>query len=140
MSYSILDAVTNLPDELIIEIYFYIPVSILMFLTKKNHILYHYTLSKTIIQYESYIRDTIRRDNDYIFNILLQENYHSWLKQQSIVYKNTIYANYIYFILGYCIDNNSHKCRYLINDLFQKIGLSQNLHKKNIVKHIRWKK
>ena len=52
---------------------------------------------------------------------------------------NIIYKNYIYFIKDFCIENNSEKCRITINNFLEKLGLCKNQHKKNIIKHIRWK-
>jgi hypothetical protein len=81
----------------------------------------------------------IRQDNDFVFKQLLKENYQRWLNMKKCYYKNCIYSNYITFLESYAIDNESTKCRKLIIDLFQELGLSKNQHKKNVSKYIRWK-
>lgn len=47
-----------------------------------------------------------------------------------------IFANYIYFIIHYCIENNSDKCRLIIKNYLSKGNLCINQHKKNVVKYI----
>ena len=81
----------------------------------------------------------LRRDYDFVFERILIENYEKWLKIKHYIYKNVIYNNYIYFIKDYCIENESNKCRILINSFFKEHGLCQNQHKNNIIKNKRWK-
>jgi hypothetical protein len=128
-----------LPDEIIRLIKEYIPIKILVFTNKENYNLYHSYMKKYIINYENYIRDTIRRDNSFVFNKILEENYKKWLDIKKYIYKNTIYKNYIYFVIDYCIENLSTQCRNIITIFLRQNGLCQNQHKKNISKHIRWK-
>ena len=54
-------------------------------------------------------------------------------------YKNGIHSNYIVFLESYAIDNESVKCRKIIGELFEELGLRKNQHKKNSIKYIRWK-
>jgi hypothetical protein len=133
--------VNILPDELIREIYSYVPKIVKVFLTKKNylkdhHLIKHYINKKDI---ENYYRAMIRRDNDFVFKQLLVENQQKWFNMKKYYYKTCIYANYITFLESYTIENESTKCRRLINNLFSELGLSKNQHKKNIIKYIRWK-
>ena len=44
----------------------------------------------------------------------------------------------LYFIKDYCIENDSEKCRIMINNFLEKLGLCKNQHKKNIIRNIRW--
>ena len=128
-----------LPDELIRLIKEFIPIKILVFMNKQNYNLYHYSIKKYICNYENYIRDTIRRDNSFVFNKIISENYKKWINITKYTYKNTIYKNYIYFIIDFCTENQSSQCRNIIVDFLKEHGLCQNQHKKNIAKHIRWK-
>lgn len=137
---SILDYVKCLPDELIREISYYMPTTIIVFLNKVNYNLYHKSLKKNILNYENYIRDTVRRDNDFVFIKIIEENYKQWLRITKYYYKNKIFSNYINFIIDYCIENESDKCREVLIKFLKNVGLCQNRHKKNIVKHIRWRK
>ena len=53
--------------------------------------------------------------------------------------KNMIFNNYLYFVINYCIENDSNNCIKIISDFLKEHGLCKNLHKKNVVKYIKWK-
>ena len=129
----------NLPDDIIRYILEYIPLKTLIFTNKINYNLYHSLIKKYIINYETYIRDTIRRDNSFVFYKIIAENYITWISIKKYAYKNIIYANYMYFIVDYCTENQSIRCRNEVISFLKEHGLCQNRHKKNIYKHIRWK-
>jgi hypothetical protein len=133
--------VNVLPDELIREIYTYVPKIVKICLTKKNYIQDHCLMKQYINKQniENYFRAMIRQDNNFVFKQLLVENKNKWLDMKKYYYKTGIYTNYITFIYSYAIENESTKCRQLFNDLIQELGLSKNQHKKNIIKYIRWK-
>ena len=135
--------IDSLPDVLIIEIYEYIPKTVKLFLTKENYLQYHYLLKEYINKknknIEKYFRTMVRQDNDFVFQELLVENYKKWFNMTNYYYNSCIYRNYITFIESYAIENESIKCRKIINNLFEELGLSKNQHKKNIIKYIRWK-
>jgi hypothetical protein len=137
---NILELITYLPDELIREIRQYIPLTTVVFLNKNNYNLYHKCLKKNIIHYENYIRDTVRRDNEFVFIKIIEENYKHWIHIKKYYYKNKIFSNYINFLIDYCIENDSEKCRQTLSNFLKNVGLCQNRHKKNIVQHIRWRK
>jgi hypothetical protein len=129
-----------LPREIIKTIEDYIPRIVTIFLTKDNYLLNH----KHVRQYinnkhiENFIRAMIRQDNYFVFKQLLVENSDRWLNLKKYYYKNCIYSNYIHFLDEYCIDNESTRCRKLIMELIEELGLSKNRHKKNVVQYIRW--
>jgi hypothetical protein len=129
----------NLPDDVIRYILEFIPLKTLVFTNKINYNLYHSLIKKYIINYENYIRDTIRRDNSFVFHKIIEENYMKWITIKKYSYQNKIYANYMYFALDYCIENLSTRCRNELIAFLKEHGLCQNQHKKNISKHIRWK-
>ena len=137
--YYICKKIQYLPDELIQIIKEYVPIIVIVFTNKENYNLYHFYIKKYIINYENFIRDTIRRDHSFVFNKIIEENYKKWLNKKNYIYKNFKYKNYIYFIIDYCIENSSTQCRNMILELLKVYGLCQNQHKKNISKHIRWK-
>jgi len=128
-----------LPDDIIREIFDYIPREKLVFVNSTYYNLYHHLLRNRINTYESYIRDMIRRDNDYVFERIVRENFENWLKNKNYRYKDMIFSNYIYFIIQFCIENNSEKCRELFMKELTKRDLVRNLHKKNVIKYIKWK-
>ena len=132
--------IEKLPSELINIIYTYIPNKVCMLLERNIYIKIHGLLRKYIMkeQYENYIRAMIRRDNDFVFSLLMHENFEKWLFFKKYVYKLTLFSNYIYFLLEYSIENDAEKCKQIINNYIIKSGLSKNQHKKNTSKNIRW--
>lgn len=131
--------ISDLPDDIIRLIKEFIPVNKLVFLNKTFYNLYHHTIRKSIPLYDNYVRDIIRRDNQFVFEMVLRENINSWLKNKQYIYKNMVFNNYVYFIMNFCIENNSERCRELLLEFLSKRDLSRNLHKKNVVKYIKWR-
>jgi len=138
---NLLKNIDNLPQEMIDLIWEYVPDVITIFLTKANYIEMHSKVRKYINKrnIENYIRSMIRQDNDFVFNLLLKENYRRWLDMKKCYYRTSIYSNYITFLESYAIDNESTKCRKLILNLMEELGLSKNQHKKNTIRYIRWR-
>ena len=132
--------INKLSYELVDIIYSYIPKIVTIFLTETNYIKEHHLLRSMIIKrnIEQYIRTMVRQDNDFVFKLLLVENYKRWLNMKKYYYKECIYGNYVNFLESYAIDNNSLKCRKLIINIFEEEGLNKNQHKKNIIRYIRW--
>lgn len=135
----VMEKITTLPSEILQTIKEYIPIQTIVFLNKTNYILYHQNIKKSILNYENYIRDTIRRDNSFVFKFIVSENFQKWLEIKEYIYKNFSFKNYIFFVSWYCVENDSINCRKIIIDFLKLNGLSKNLHKKNIIKSIRWK-
>jgi len=135
----IIEYINYLPEDMVeYEIKEFIPEEYYMFTNKHYYALHHSKLKKSIRNYENYIRDTIRRDNDFVFKLITAENYKRWLDIKQYVYKNILYKNYIYFVNDFCIENDSNKCRLMLSEFLAEHGLCQNQHKKNVAKHIRW--
>ena len=137
-----LDKTEMLPMELKSIIYDFIPISVTLLCEKKKYVENHSIIKKIIHDknyYENYIRDMIRKDCDFVFYFLLDENYRKWLNIKKYVYKNIIYANYLHFLKDYCIENDSNNCRNVLNQFLYEKGLSKNLHKKNTAESIRWR-
>jgi hypothetical protein len=130
---------TLLPIEIIYLIKEYIPKKTLVFTNKENYFSYHSLIKTSITNYENYVRDIIRRDNEFVFNLVLNENLYKWQNIKKYYYKNMIFNNYLYFISYYCIENDSTKCRTIFSKLCEEQGLCKNLHKKNVIKYIKWK-
>lgn len=131
--------IKKLPDELIQLIQEFMPIKIMMFTNKKSYYSNHYLVKKYVINYETYVRDIIRRDHSFVLNEIIKENYKIWINIKNYSFKNIIYKNYVYFLLNYCIENNSYICKTCLSDFLKEQGLCQNQHKKNIIKHIIWK-
>jgi hypothetical protein len=133
---NIFENIRNLPDELIIIIKEYLPKIHFTFTNKNNYTLYHELLKPTIVNFEKYIRDMIRRDNHFVFEYIVKENIFIWLKIKNYRYKNAIFKNYIYFVTQYCIENESNNCRNCIPFFLKEHGLDKNIHKKKMIKYI----
>jgi hypothetical protein len=131
--------INNLPEVLVDLIKEYIPKNTLVFTNRENYNLYHSYIFISIKVFDNYIRDMIRRDNELVFDKIVRENYHKWNNIKQYRYKNMIFKNYFYFIINYCIENDSDNCRKIINNFLKEHGLNKNLHKKNVVKYIKWK-
>ena len=128
--------INDLPDDIIHLIKEFIPLHHLVFLNKTYYMLYHYTIKKFIPCYENYIRDVIRRDNDFVFERIVRENRNLWLNMRKYQYKNMVFSSYIYFILFYCQENNAHLCRRKLLKIADEFRLFLNINKKNIIKYI----
>jgi hypothetical protein len=135
-----MDTITKrLPPELIRYIKEYIPKKTFVFTNRENYKLYHPLIKPLIKDYESYIRCMIRQDNEFVFKKIIEENISKWYEIRQYRYKNMIFNNYLYFVMNFCIENESNNCRKTILEFFKEHGLGKNLHKKNIVKYIKWK-
>jgi hypothetical protein len=137
----LLNKINQLPDVLINIIYSYIPRVVTLFLNKTLYLSNHFILKQYIIpmNMENYIRDMLRRDCDFVFAQLLNENFTKWtFKIKHYRYKNNIYDNYLSFVKDFCLMNDSTKCRNMISLLSEKHDLCKNQHKKNPVRNIRW--
>jgi hypothetical protein len=133
-------SITNLPNEIIEIIKQYIPIYKLIFVQKKYYLKYHHLLKPFISKFniENYIRNVIVRDHNFVFERLINENIKHWMNIKQYIYKNTLYANYLYFLKDFCLYHDSNKCRLVLNKFLQENGLCKNQHKKNTSKHIRW--
>ena len=131
--------INKLPSELVDIIKEYIPKKSLVFVNKTYYNLHHSLIKQYINNYENFIRDVIRRDDEFVFERIVHENFLKWFQIKKYRYKNIIFNNYAYFVINYCIENESNNCRKIIEDFFKELGLDKNLHKKNIIKYIKWK-
>jgi hypothetical protein len=68
-----LNNIAKLPDELIKLIHKFLPIQAIVFTNKQNYNLYHPYVKKYISNYENYIRDTMRRDNSFVFEKIMKE-------------------------------------------------------------------
>ena len=136
---TIIDKINKLPYEIIDIIKEYIPKQKLAFTNKSNYLIYHNSLKRNIKNYDNYIRDMIRRDNEFVFKLIVSENYKKWYEIKQYRYKNMVFTNYLYFAINYCIEHDSNNCRNSIDNFLKQQGLGKNLHKKNVIKYIRWK-
>ncbi len=131
--------IMNLPGDLINLVKEYIPKSNLIFTNRENYNLYHNMIKIVPDKYNNYVKDMIKRDNELVLNAIIRENYLKWFENGKIYYKNAVFRNYMYFIINYCIKNESENCLNIITIFLKELGLDKNLHKKNVIKYIKWK-
>jgi len=131
-----------LPEVLLEIIKAYLPSSVLVLLNKTLYFSHHHIIKKKIPYYnmQLYIRKTIRQDHEFVFMQVVSEKFMDWFLLKNYLNGNTIYANYLYFIKTYCVDNESYKCWKALNFFLKKLGLCQNQHKKIITRNIKWKR
>jgi len=137
----LIERINDLSNDLVIIIKSYLPKTSLIFLNKYYYKNYHYLIKNLIHKnnFENFLRKIIRDDNDYVFSQVLID-FHPYInKIKNYKYKNVLYKNYFKFLIEYCIQKNSIKCRNILNEILKVQGLCQNRHKKNSLIHIRWK-
>jgi hypothetical protein len=133
----VIHKVSKLPDDIIKHIKEFIPQYKLVFVNRHFYNSYHSLIRKMVPLYENYIRDMIRRDNEFVFEKIMEENIERWMKNKNYIYKNMIFTNYSYFINYFCMENNSQNCRKILYNYLTKCHLSINLYKKNTIKYIK---
>ena len=136
---NIFSNINKLPGDIINVIKENIPKKTFIFTNRENYNLYHLLLKPYISNIDNYIRNIVKFDYSFIFEKVIKENYKKWLEIKNYKYKNMIFPNYFYFIINYCIKNESSKCRKSILDFLKEHGLNKNLYKKKLIKYIKWK-
>ena len=134
----ILKRIDKLPDVLINIIKTYLTINTIIFLNKTNYLTNHKKLYINKDIFENYVRDMARKDNWFVLNQILKENFKKWLKIK-YKYKNIIYYNYVSFLTSFCIENHATNCKNIINIFLKKHGISKNQHKNNTFINIKWK-
>lgn len=134
--------ISKLPEVLVDIVYEYVPLSTKIFLTRKNYCENHHLVKSYINkrQYENYIRCMVRQDNSFVFAFLINENITIWMnKIFNFLYKDTTYDNYLWFLHEYCIENESTRCKNIIDKYIELLGLDKNRHKKSTLFNSRWR-
>ena len=138
----ILILINKLPIDITSIIFDYIP-----FIKKRNlnRFLYKTNYSNIIpmrvkISFETYIRNIIINDYDFIFDSLIKNNVLRWIHIKKYRYKQIIFNNYIYFLQYFSMIHNSNKCFEIVNNTIRNTGLDGKQHKNKINRNIIWKK
>jgi hypothetical protein len=76
-------------------------------------------IEKECIIDDGKIRRLIRKDSQYILDLVLKNNIDKFIKRKKYIYRTKVYKNYIDFMIYYCINNESPKC---INVIKNKYG------------------
>ena len=136
MNDELIEKIRKLPNELVDTIKEYVPKTQFIFTNRENYKLYHYLIPIKACNFYTYVKDVVKRDNDYVLNVIIRENYYNWQQLGCINYKNMQFTNYLYFLINYCIENGSENCLKIINIFLKEHGLGKNLHKKNVSRYI----
>jgi hypothetical protein len=133
-----MDILHLMPREIVDLIKQFIPLRYRLLLSKTYYLKYHSIVRSLILpsNFERYIRTTIDRDHEFVFGIVLRENYERWLQMKDYMHRDYMYSNYLYFVKSFCLDCDSFKCYEVINSFLKELGLGKNLHKKNISRSI----
>jgi len=114
-----LEKINILPEDIIREIKNFIPKEYFLHTNKTYFSNYHYVIKGLLLKknvFESYVRDMVRRDNFFIFKYILDENYNKWNLIKKYIDDNVVFADYITFLINYCIVNNSNRCRIILTN------------------------
>ena len=143
----LLQRIMLLGDDETNNIFSYIRPTTLSLLTKPLYIEHHHTiLIKTLHRdYSAFIRDTLRNKRDFIFKYIAKEHFDTWNTWRLYRFQNSIYNNYVSYILQFCIDTDSQKCRQIVLDAKNNMNNMNNAdrekqHKNVRTKHTIWKK
>ena len=121
--YNIIKLINDMPNDIVLYLKEFIPNKYFIFTNKSFYIKYHYLIKEQLIpkyNIERYIRDMICRDNEFVLQRLLYENYNLWNNNNEYYYKNASYLNYLHFLINFCIIHDSYKCKkILVNYIFQ---------------------
>jgi hypothetical protein len=136
----ILDIITYLPNEILNIIYHKINPIQLIFINKEKYYALNYIIDGLIGEkrYDSYVRDVIRNDYNFIFKSILNRNFSRWLWFKNYKYNNIIYPDYIHFILYYATNNNSHNCYNSVNLKLKLSELKKDYRKNSRIKNNQW--
>jgi len=113
----------NLPEELLLLVYTFMPTQILMFLNKLQYRLHHHLVMQSFVRptkLETFIRTMVRQDNDFVLQQLLLERTTKWLQMTKYYYKELKHANYIAFLYQYATEFQATRCAQL---LFPKVNV-----------------
>lgn len=129
----------RLPEVLVDCIASYIPLRVWQWTSRRVYLRAHRMGSPVPAGvYESFLRDMVRKDCDFVFATELRRRGQVWLHQKRYVYKQTIYANYVSFLKDYCLEHGADRCLRCLQDCWDEWGLSQNESKKKRI-HSRWR-
>ena len=124
-----------LPHDIIGLVYYYLPYNTLSNLNKNYYNAFHSEKLDIIHSkncFNSYIRDMIRKDCDYILTFLIHKHYMYWNKKKKYIYKKFPYKSYYDFLYQFSFINNSIKCTQVLrstnNFLLKKQKKNKNMH------------
>lgn len=108
-----------LPKDLKNIIFLFLPKLDIVNLNKNYYLEYNDIIN--LQKNNRYICYIIRKDLDFIFNLILQKKKYTWLynfkKNRSFDYSKIKYNSFLEFMLDFSLYHNSIKCNRLLNKL-----------------------
>ena len=135
----LLDGINSLPEDVVLyEILPNFMNDMLVGLNRNNYAKYHTCLRYKIpnIKYESYIRHTVRHDNFFVFQKLLDENFDKWRMMKKYEYRSCVFETYLHFLVQFCLDLDSPRCRETIDRKASSV-LGKKWHKNSKIRSSR---
>jgi hypothetical protein len=134
------------PEDLLPIVYSFIHINTRILLTKKEYEKYYIISSQYLINsmnFDYYIKDTIKKDNKLRFEILLKKNFEKWIKikkfRGKIGVNHCKTTNYISYLKELTIHYNSGRCKMSIVDYLKIKRPKNNKEFKNTkIKYTRW--
>ena len=126
----------NLPREILDVIFTYIPTTVKVWLNKEYYMKNNHVIKSLIpkTRFNNYIIATIRNDDAFVFDHIINENKVAWftdlVNNRKYRHGNNIYTCFLYFMYEYCIEQNSNKCRETIERHATEL-IGPKWHKKN---------
>ena len=113
--------IQKLPDDLIGEIYYYLPLQTLRFCNKKYYKIYYFDkINKKKINI-SYLRYLLRNDMNYIFNFILEINFSLFIKNKKYIYQSKVFPRLIEMVRYLtCFAFESPKCKSITEKQMKK--------------------
>jgi len=137
----VLDKIIKLPEDLCREIYDFIPIVTIAYLTKKQFLAYYLLKIKRMdfknyAKNDTYIRDIIRNRREITFKPLLHAAFPQWIKPKKWKIKNKSFPDYISYVRYLIIIYDSPRLKSQITD--SKKHLGRKPYKKIGSKNISW--
>lgn len=109
-----LQCISNLDMHVRAIIHSFVPPAYMVWTSKTNYIAYHscvVELVKSQHVYDSYIRQILRNDFDYVFTLILGQNREVWWDTRKYTYRGKQYSTYMQYMDAYIFEHGSHRCR-----------------------------
>ena len=128
----------KLPLVLVAEIYKFIPLKTLVLCSKDNWINYYNFFLKTKQLNQSYLRNILRKDLNFVFSYYLQYYFKKFIKPRKIKYNSYIFSTYMNLIRHITITYDSQKCYQIVLDFEEKNAIDKKKYKKKKIKLNKW--
>ena len=130
----------SLPDDIICIIWEMLDHGVKSCLDKENFSSYNFRHYDSMSRHDQYAynRVMIRNDDSFIFNNIITNYGRKWVAEKKYLYNNSIYNNYLYYMISLIHENNAGRCNEIMTTFLDKEGLSKNLYKKYRIKNIGW--